>query len=151
MDPSECKITVKHLSELPKIMELLHALNDPMAGGKNVGKLVTQIPVFAEDVGLKLATVGAPAARAVGTSTVAIKGTPRPLTGNVPASARARAVRPDRVGADRFMRTSEEKFDISVCHRIVTRSAARFNGNFSYRVKLIQMLPMHSLEFLSWI
>jgi HD-like signal output (HDOD) protein len=47
VDPSECKITIKHLSELPKIMELLSALNDPMAGGKNVGKLVTTIPVLA--------------------------------------------------------------------------------------------------------
>jgi len=50
VDPSECKITVKHLSELPKIMELLSALNDPMAGGKNVGKLVTKIPVLAARV-----------------------------------------------------------------------------------------------------
>jgi HD-like signal output (HDOD) protein len=47
VDPSECKITLKHLSELPKIMELLQTLNDPMAGGKNVGKLVTKIPVLA--------------------------------------------------------------------------------------------------------
>jgi HD-like signal output (HDOD) protein len=47
VDPAECKITLKHLSELPRIMELLHALNDPMAGGKNVGKLVTKIPVLA--------------------------------------------------------------------------------------------------------
>lgn len=47
VDPSECKITLKHLSELPKIMELLSALNDPMAGGKNVGKLVGKIPVLA--------------------------------------------------------------------------------------------------------
>jgi hypothetical protein len=50
VDPSECKITVKHLSELPKITELLHALNDPLAGGKNVGKLVTKIPVLAARV-----------------------------------------------------------------------------------------------------
>lgn len=50
VDPSEVKITVKHLSELPKIMELLHALNDPMAGGKNVGKLLTKIPVLAARV-----------------------------------------------------------------------------------------------------
>jgi HD-like signal output (HDOD) protein len=50
VDPSECKITVKHLAELPKIMELLNALNDPMAGGKNVGKLVTRIPVLAARV-----------------------------------------------------------------------------------------------------
>jgi HD-like signal output (HDOD) protein len=47
VDPAECKITLKHLSELPKIMELLHTLNDPLAGGKNVGKLVTKIPVLA--------------------------------------------------------------------------------------------------------
>jgi hypothetical protein len=47
VDPSECKITLKHLSELPKIMELLQTLNDPMAGGKNLGKLVTKIPVLA--------------------------------------------------------------------------------------------------------
>lgn len=47
VDPSECKITLKHLSELPKIMDLLHALNDPYAGGKNVGKLVAKIPVLA--------------------------------------------------------------------------------------------------------
>lgn len=47
VDPSECKITLKHLSELPKITELLQALNDPMAGGKNVGKLVSKIPVLA--------------------------------------------------------------------------------------------------------
>jgi len=47
VDPSECKITLKHLSELPKIMELLHTLNDPLAGGKNVGKLVSKIPVLA--------------------------------------------------------------------------------------------------------
>ncbi len=47
VDPSECKITIKHLSELPKIVELLHTLNDPLAGGKNVGKLVTKIPVLA--------------------------------------------------------------------------------------------------------
>ncbi len=46
VDPAECKITVKHLSELPKIMELLSALNDPLAGGKNVGKLVQTIPVL---------------------------------------------------------------------------------------------------------
>ena len=50
VDPSECKITVKHLSELPKIMELLHALNDPLAGGRDVGKLVTRIPVLAARV-----------------------------------------------------------------------------------------------------
>jgi HD-like signal output (HDOD) protein len=50
VDPAECKITVKHLSELPKITALLHALNDPMAGGKNVGKLVTTIPVLAARV-----------------------------------------------------------------------------------------------------
>jgi HD-like signal output (HDOD) protein len=50
VDPSECKITLKHLSELPKIMELLSALNDPFAGGKNVGKLVTNIPVLAARV-----------------------------------------------------------------------------------------------------
>ena len=50
VDPSECKITVKHLSELPKITELLHALNDPLAGGKNVGKLVAKIPVLAARV-----------------------------------------------------------------------------------------------------
>lgn len=47
VDPLECKVTIKHLSELPKIMELLHALNDPLAGGRNVGKLVTKIPVLA--------------------------------------------------------------------------------------------------------
>lgn len=47
VDPSECKITLDHLSELPKIMELLSALNDPLAGGKNVGKLVGKIPVLA--------------------------------------------------------------------------------------------------------
>jgi hypothetical protein len=47
VDPSECKITLKHLSELPKIMELLQTLNDPLAGGKNVGKLVSKIPVLA--------------------------------------------------------------------------------------------------------
>lgn len=47
VDPSECKITIKHLSELPKITELLQALNDPMAGGKSVGKLVAKIPVLA--------------------------------------------------------------------------------------------------------
>jgi HD-like signal output (HDOD) protein len=47
VDPAECKITVKHLSELPKITELLSALNDPLAGGKDVGKLVAKIPVLA--------------------------------------------------------------------------------------------------------
>jgi HD-like signal output (HDOD) protein len=47
VDPSECKITLKHLSELPKIVELLQTLNDPLAGGKSVGKLVTKIPVLA--------------------------------------------------------------------------------------------------------
>lgn len=47
VDPAECKITLKHLAELPKIMELLQTLNDPMAGGKNVGKLVSKIPVLA--------------------------------------------------------------------------------------------------------
>lgn len=50
VDPNECKVTIKHLSDLPKIMELLSALNDPMAGGKNVGKLVTKIPVLAARV-----------------------------------------------------------------------------------------------------
>jgi hypothetical protein len=50
VDPHECKITVKHLSELPRITELLHALNDPMAGGKNVGKLVGKISVLAARV-----------------------------------------------------------------------------------------------------
>ena len=50
VDPSECKITVKHLAELPRITELLNALNDPLAGGKNVGKLVTKIPVLAARV-----------------------------------------------------------------------------------------------------
>lgn len=49
-DPVECKITVKHLSELPRIMELLSALNDPLAGGRNVGKLVATIPVLAARV-----------------------------------------------------------------------------------------------------
>jgi len=38
------------LSELPKITALLRALNDPLAGGKNVGKLVTTIPVLAARV-----------------------------------------------------------------------------------------------------
>lgn len=50
VDPNECKITLKHLAEIPKIMELLSALNDPFAGGKNVGKLVTKIPVLAARV-----------------------------------------------------------------------------------------------------
>jgi hypothetical protein len=50
VDPNECKVTVKHLTELPKILELLSALNDPFAGGKNVGKLVTRIPVLAARV-----------------------------------------------------------------------------------------------------
>jgi HD-like signal output (HDOD) protein len=49
-DSAECKVTVKHLSELPRIMELLSALNDPLAGGKNVGKLVSKIPVLAARV-----------------------------------------------------------------------------------------------------
>ena len=47
VDPSECKITLKHLAELPRITALLNALNDPLAGGKNVGKLVMAIPVLA--------------------------------------------------------------------------------------------------------
>jgi HD-like signal output (HDOD) protein len=47
VDPSECKITLKHLSELPKIVDLLNTLNDPLAGGKNVGRLVSTIPVLA--------------------------------------------------------------------------------------------------------
>jgi HD-like signal output (HDOD) protein len=50
VDPAECKVTVKHLTELPKITELLNALNDPLAGGKNVGKLVARIPVLAARV-----------------------------------------------------------------------------------------------------
>ena len=50
VDPAECKVTLKHLADLPKIMELLHALNDPLAGGKNVGKLVAKIPVLAARV-----------------------------------------------------------------------------------------------------
>lgn len=47
VDPGETKVTDKHLKELPKIQELLSALNDPYAGGKNVGKLVAKIPVLA--------------------------------------------------------------------------------------------------------
>jgi hypothetical protein len=47
VDPAECKVTIQHLSELPKITELLHALNDPLAGGRGVGKLVQKIPVLA--------------------------------------------------------------------------------------------------------
>ncbi len=47
VDPTECKITLKHLADLPKIMDLLSALNDPLAGGRNVGKLVQKIPVLA--------------------------------------------------------------------------------------------------------
>jgi HD-like signal output (HDOD) protein len=50
VDPKECKVTLSHLSELPKILELLSALNDPFAGGKNVGKLVSRIPVLAARV-----------------------------------------------------------------------------------------------------
>ncbi len=50
VDAAECKVTLKHLSELPKITELLSALNDPLAGGKNIGALVTKIPVLAARV-----------------------------------------------------------------------------------------------------
>jgi len=47
VDPAETKVQPKHLKDLDKIHALLSALNDPMAAGKNVGKLVSSIPILA--------------------------------------------------------------------------------------------------------
>ena len=46
VDPAETKVQAKHLKDLDKIHELLRALNDPYAS-KNIGTLVTRIPILA--------------------------------------------------------------------------------------------------------
>jgi len=46
VDPSDTKVQAKHLKDLDKIHELLSALNDPYAS-KNIGALVTRIPILA--------------------------------------------------------------------------------------------------------
>lgn len=40
----DCRVRPQHLKDLPKIQDLLTALNDPYA---NIGKLVAAIPVLA--------------------------------------------------------------------------------------------------------
>jgi hypothetical protein len=46
VDPADTKVQPKHLKDLDKIHELLRALNDPYAAGKNVGNLVGKIPIL---------------------------------------------------------------------------------------------------------
>jgi hypothetical protein len=46
VDPTQIKVQAKHLQELDRIHELLHALNDPYAS-KNIGSLVARIPILA--------------------------------------------------------------------------------------------------------
>lgn len=46
VDPADTKVQPKHLNELGKIHQLLSALNDPYAS-KNIGKLVSTIPILA--------------------------------------------------------------------------------------------------------
>jgi hypothetical protein len=46
VDPVDTKVQAKHLKDLDKIHELLRALNDPYAS-KNIGALVTRIPILA--------------------------------------------------------------------------------------------------------
>jgi hypothetical protein len=47
VDPASTKVQAKHLRELDKIQELLRAMNDPYAAGRNIDKLVAQIPILA--------------------------------------------------------------------------------------------------------
>lgn len=42
--PDDCRVRDEHLKDLPKIHELLLALNDPYA---NIGRLVAGIPILA--------------------------------------------------------------------------------------------------------
>ncbi len=46
VNPPDTKVQAKHLKDLDKIHELLRALNDPYAAGKNVGALVGKIPIL---------------------------------------------------------------------------------------------------------
>jgi hypothetical protein len=46
VDPADTKVQPKHLKDLDKIHELLRALNDPYAAGKNIGTLVGKIPIL---------------------------------------------------------------------------------------------------------
>ena len=46
VDPADIKVQPKHLKDLDKIHELLRALNDPYAAGKNIGNLVGKIPIL---------------------------------------------------------------------------------------------------------
>jgi hypothetical protein len=46
VDPADTKVQPKHLKDLDKIHELLRALNDPYAAGKNIGHLVGKIPIL---------------------------------------------------------------------------------------------------------
>ena len=46
VDPADTKVQAKHLKDLDKIHELLRALNDPYAAGKNIGNLVGKIPIL---------------------------------------------------------------------------------------------------------
>jgi hypothetical protein len=46
VDPADTKVQPKHLKDLDKIHELLRALNDPYAAGKNIGTLVGRIPIL---------------------------------------------------------------------------------------------------------
>ena len=47
IDPEQIKVQPKHLKDLDKIHELLRAMNDPFAAGRNIGNLVSQIPILA--------------------------------------------------------------------------------------------------------
>jgi hypothetical protein len=47
VDPVDTTVQAKHLKDLDKIHELLRALNDPYAAGKNIGALVAKIPILA--------------------------------------------------------------------------------------------------------
>jgi hypothetical protein len=46
VDPADTKVQAKHLKELDRIHELLRALNDPYAAGKNIATLVSKIPIL---------------------------------------------------------------------------------------------------------
>lgn len=47
VDPADIKVQPKHLAELDRIHQLLRAMNDPYAAGRNIDTLVAQIPILA--------------------------------------------------------------------------------------------------------
>jgi hypothetical protein len=47
IDPADIKVQPKHLLELDRIHQLLRAMDDPYAAGRNIGNLVAGIPILA--------------------------------------------------------------------------------------------------------